>query len=210
MEDDLGLRLHRIERRARFLTGLLVVLVGWTVLTVVRREVTSHAQSIRVSEIVVVDNNGVERVRIGGSLPDPVINGRSAPRGGKLAGILLYDGDGIERSGYGTFSPEANVVLTFDGKQGQRALFVATPQGDSALKMWRGNDWIEFRVDEAGARLNTVRERELVARVPTASEADNTALCSEYQALRSRVSAPQLIAACRERMADVDCGACLK
>jgi hypothetical protein len=160
--------------------------------------------------MVVVDKNGVERVRIGGNLPDPIVNGRSVPRGGQLAGIVLYDGDGTERSGYGTFSPEANVVLTLDGKQGQRALFVATPEGDSAFKMWRGNDWVEFRVDEGGARLNAVRARELTARVPSSTQAETAALCSEYQALRSQVPEAQLMAACRERMTEGDCQACLK
>lgn len=210
MEDDLRVRFRHLERQHRFLIALVVVLGAWTIFGVLRRDVAVQAQSIRASEIVVVDSNGVERVRIGGNLPDPVVNGRSVPRGGQLAGILLYDGDGVERSGYGTFSPVANVVLTLDGKQGQRALFVATPEGASALKMWQGNNWVEFRVDEGGARLNAVRARELTVRVPAPDVAETAALCSEYQALRSQIAVPQLMAACRERMTALDCGACLQ
>lgn len=210
MDSDLQARVGRIDRRNRLLTIVIVVLFLGIAWLGIRDSVVAQTQSLRVSEIVVVDSRGVERVRIGGNLPDPVVNGRSAPRDGRLAGILLYDATGTERSGYGTFSPEANVVLTLDGSQGQRALFMASPEGDSALKMWRGNDWIEFRVDEGGARLNTVRGRELATRVPTATAAEVATTCVEYKALRSRVAGPQLVAACRERMSGTDCAACLR
>jgi hypothetical protein len=210
MDTDLDSRLRRLERQNRFFVVGGAILVAGAIFGLLHYDVGAQVQSIRVSEIVVVDKSGVERVRIGGNLPDPVVNGRAAPRGGQLAGIVLYDAAGVERSGYGTFSPEANVVLTLDGKQGQRTLFVATPEGDSALKMWRGNDWIEFRVDEGGARLNAVRGRELAARIPDPSKAEVAGLCSEYRALRSQIGASQLMSACRERMSDADCGACLK
>ena len=210
MGNDLEARLHRIERHNRLVAAAAVFLIGAVVFINRDQTLGAQNQSLRVSEIVVVDENGVERVRIGGKLPDPVVNGRSAPRGGQLAGILLYDKDGVERSGYGTFSPEANVVLTLDGKQGQRALFVATPEGDTALKMWRGNDWVEFRVDEGGARLNAVRERSLAGQMPTAITREIAAVCSEYKGLRSQVAAPQLMAACRERMSTANCNACLR
>jgi hypothetical protein len=210
MDSDLQARLGRIERRSRLVTALVVLLIGGIVFVGVRRTLVAQTQSLRVSEIVVVDSNGVERIRIAGRLPDPVVNGRPVPRGGQLAGILLYDEAGVERSGYGTFSPEANVVLTLDGKQGQRALFVATPEGDTALKMWRGNDWVEFRVDEGGARLNAVQDRQLANQVPNPRPAEIAATCAEYKALRSQVAGPQLIAACRERMSNADCTMCLR
>ena len=211
MDSDFPARLERIERRNRLLTVIVVLLIVAIGFVGPRRNVAAQAQSLGVSEIVVVDKDGVERVRIGGNLPDPVVNGRSASRGGgQLAGILLYDKDGVERSGCGTFSPEANVILTLDGKQGQRALFVATPEGDTALKMWRGNDWIEFRVDEGGARLNAVQDRLLANQVPNPRPAEIATTCAEYKALRSQVAGPQLIAACRERMSNADCTMCLR
>jgi len=210
MDRDLQARFEHMEQRNRFVITLGVVLAVFSFVGGAHRGLTAQTQSLRVSEIVVVDNNGVERVRIGGSLPDPIVNGRSIARGGQLAGILLYDGAGVERSGYGTFSPEANVVLTLDGKQGQRALFVAGPEGDTALKMWRGNNWIEFRVDEGGARLNAVRDRELVARLPGPIRMETAAMCAEYVALRGQVAAPQLMTACRERMSNADCTRCLR
>ena len=210
MDSDLRARFEQMEQRNRFVTTLAVVLTVVSFVVGARHSLNAQTQSLRVSEIVVVDNNGVERVRIAGNLPDPIVNGRSIPRGGQLAGILLYDGAGVERSGYGTFSPEANVVLTLDGKQGQRALLVAGPDGDTALKMWRGNDWIEFRVDEGGARLNAVRNRELIARLPNPIRTETAATCAEYLALRSQVAALQLMTACKERMSNADCTRCLR
>lgn len=210
MENDLELRVRRLERHNRILGACLLVLGVGIIAAVFHRDVAAQVQSIRASEIVVVDSNGIERVRIAGTLPDPVVNGRTVPRGNQMAGILMYDAEGTERSGYGTFSPDGHVALTLDGKQSQTALFVAAPEGGSALKMWRGNDWIEFRVDDGGARLNAVRAGALTARIPTATQAEGAALCSEYQALRTQVAAAPLMAACRERMSEAECGVCLK
>ena len=70
-------------------------------------------QALRVSELVVVDPKGVERVRIGGDLPDATINGKRVPRGEKAAGVLLYDGSGQERSGYVTFEPSGRRSKTW-------------------------------------------------------------------------------------------------
>ena len=56
----------------------------------------------------------MERVRIGGDLPDAVIGGKRVPRGEKAAGLLMYDGTGQERGGYVTFKTIRNVVLTLD------------------------------------------------------------------------------------------------
>ena len=87
---------------------------------------------------MIVDPKGVERVRIGGQLPDAT---PGKPRGQDVAGVLLYDATGRERSGYVTFEPSGNVGLTLDGRQGQSMFFVAGPTGATALRMWRGTNW---------------------------------------------------------------------
>src|ERR1051325_4224555 len=100
-------RTRRLERWLRLsaCVWLLVFgLVAWSALAS-RSEARQAAQaqqpvapqSLRVSELVVVDPKGVERVRIGGDLPDAVINGKRVPRGEKAGGVLLYDGSGQER-----------------------------------------------------------------------------------------------------------------
>src|SRR5437773_9930158 len=93
-------RTQKLERRLRVSAGgclLLAVLVvcAWTWRAT--REKAISPPSLKVSELVVVDPNGVERVRIGGNVPDAVINGKRIPRGEKAAGVLLYDETGQER-----------------------------------------------------------------------------------------------------------------
>src|SRR5207302_5200738 len=85
-------------------------------------------QPLTVSELNVVDRDGTVRVRLGGELPDAVINGKRVPRGQRAAGVLLYDDTGVERSGYITFAPSGNVALTLDTRKNQTASFVADPE----------------------------------------------------------------------------------
>ena len=210
---DIETRIRVCERRV---LGLFVVTMVLTLLLVAsvasqrapRVAAQSAAPSIRASEIVVVDPKGVERVRIGGQLPDAV---PGKPRGQQVAGLLLYDQTGRERSGYVTFEPSGNVGLTLDGRQGQTAFFVAGPTGGTALRMWRGNNWVELRTDEGGARVGAVRSNELVFREPPATELEVNAYCANLRAEFKQVGAPdsQLLPACRQRFTLQDCQTCV-
>ena len=210
---DLENRLRLCQRRLATLSVaalvLTVLLVGVAAYRFgPRLAAQSPLQSIRASEIVIVDPKGVERVRIGGRLPDAT-PGR--PRGQDVAGVLLYDQTGRERSGYVTFEPSGNVGLTLDGRQGQTAFFIAGPTGGNALRMWRGDSWIELRADEAGARIGAVRGNELIFREPAASEAEVSAYCANLKAEFKKVNAPesQLMPACRQRFTLQDCQRCV-
>lgn len=81
---------------------LLLVLgilsLGWLL-----RRPMPVADSLQLKDLVIVDDQGVARVRLGGRLPDPIMNGKSVPRGQQVAGLLLYDDTGQERGGYLTF-----------------------------------------------------------------------------------------------------------
>jgi hypothetical protein len=164
--------------------------------------------SLRVSELVIVDPKGVERVRIGGDLPDAVIGGKRVPRGQKTAGVLLYDGTGQERGGYVTFEPSGNVGLTLDTRKGQATLFVAGPDSASALQLWQGKDLIELRSDDDGSRLTAVKDGQVVLQDPPVSKI-SAGTCEEYRSARSRVSAEQVMRDCRRRFSAAACRACL-
>ncbi|MBA2707661.1 MAG: hypothetical protein H0U59_07650 [Gemmatimonadaceae bacterium] len=69
-----------------------------------------------MKELVVVDRNGVDRIRIAGELPDAIIKGRRVPKGERAAGVILYDSTGQERSGYVTWEPSGNVGMAVDTK----------------------------------------------------------------------------------------------
>jgi len=167
------------------------------------------AGRLRVTELVVVDEIGVERVRVGGDLPDAVIDGKRVPRGEKAAGILLYDGTGRERGGYVTWEPSGNVGLTLDSRKGQATLFVAGPEGGSALKLWDGEDSIELRSDSDGSRLTAIREGLVVFQEPAVDALGDEA-CAAYREALSTYSMEEVLRACRQRYSEAACRACLE
>ncbi len=69
-------------------------------------------QTLQVNELVVVDKNGTPRVRIAGNHSDPVMLGKRSKRNSEFAGVMVYDGEGNERGGYGT--GERSVFLSMD------------------------------------------------------------------------------------------------
>jgi hypothetical protein len=93
------------------------------------------ADSLRVRELIVVDDSGTVRARVGGNLPDAVYHGRRAHRGDQAAGVLLYDKDGLERGGYVTFDRWGVVALTLDNRGQQVAIFGAdsTPNAGATV-----------------------------------------------------------------------------
>lgn len=93
---------------------------------------------LKVRGLVVIDGSGVERVRIQAPLPDPLVLGKRFPRGGAVSGILLFDAEGNERSGYVTSDGYPNVFFTLDSLARQHVLFITEPQGDPTLRLWDG------------------------------------------------------------------------
>jgi hypothetical protein len=137
---------EREVRRLRIAVGVLVALiVPVAVLALAAGGImpTAIAQgpSLRVHELVIVDDRGVERARLGGRLPDAVVNGQRLKRGGNAAGLLIYDDTGRERGGYITFDePSGNALLTLDTRGGQVAYLAADKQEGIALRD-RVTDW---------------------------------------------------------------------
>lgn len=181
----------------------------WMVSPASRAQSTTDPAKIRASEIVIVDNKGVERVRIGGELPDAVIGGKRVARGQQAAGIVLYDASGSERSGYVTFEPSGNVGLTLDSKTMQVASFIASAEGNaSAFSLWHGKDMVELRSDAEGSRLSAVKNGEVLVQTPPIPILSPD-MCSAYKSALSRVAPAQVTSDCRRRFTAAACGACL-
>ena len=207
-------RTRKLERRLRLslfgwaLTIGLVALSSWIWKSEAQQ--AGAANSLRVSELVVVDAKGVERVRIGGDLPDALIGGKRVPRGQQAAGVLLYDASGGERSGYVTFEPSGNVGLTLDSRTAQVASFIAAPDKDAAsmLQLWSGKDLIELRSDGEGSRLTAVKSGQVVAQQPLIKKM-SADMCGAYREALGRVSAEQAMSDCRRRFTEEACKTCL-
>ncbi len=192
MQDTLLIdRLARCERRNRALATLLVVQV--VVLVIVGCVTTAHSaapppQSLRVREIVVIDDKGVERVRIGSNLPDPVIRGKRVSRGDPATGVMLYDRTGQERGGYITFERGNQIALTLDNTDVQSALFVAPAEGGAALRLWHGKDELALRADEDGPRVTAVENGLVTYQQPPIAAPEKSSACVEFRGARGKAS----------------------
>jgi len=80
-----------------------------------------------VHGMVVLDENGFDRVVIGDSVPDPNIGRRIGP----ASGMVINDAEGFERSGYGLLDVDGayRVVLGLDGNDGREGVTLSLHDG---------------------------------------------------------------------------------
>jgi hypothetical protein len=177
----------------------------------VRAQEKTDPKSMTLSELVIVDDSGNVRLRLGGNLPDAVHNGKTKPRGQRAAGVLLYDATGVERSGYVTLEPSGNVALTLDTRTRQVATFVAGPSGTgtSALQLFSNGSAVELRTDEDGPSIHAVRRKQVVFHEPAVENPEGTAMCKALREAKGQATVPQLLDACRSRTSEAACQACL-
>ncbi len=162
--------IRALERKIRWLTlsVICILLVGaafflwqksfkWNISNSPDQE-----KILRVRGIAVVDENGTERVWIGAPVPEPLILGKRFPRGGKMSGIILFDKEGNERSGYCTSDSYPNVLFTLDSIGQQHVLFMAEPQGDTALWIWNGGSSFKLNIGEETSSLTLSQKGEVL------------------------------------------------
>ena len=148
LDPDLFRRISALERRCArqyvttVITLLLGVVGGW-VLSASARDTSAQTRKtddiLTVRGLIVVDERGVERVRISAPLPDPIVQGKRVPRQGVVSGMLIFDADGDERGGYVT-NTRGDAFLTLDAKQGQQTIFLANRDGGANLSVWSGSN----------------------------------------------------------------------
>jgi len=162
---------------------------------------------LTASEVDIVDAKGVIRARLGADLPDAVAEGKTIPRGGKPAGLMLYDDIGQERGGYVTF-PNGYIVLTMDSRKPykQMVTLVTSPTGGgAALMLNRESDAVELRVDdELGPSLHAKRGNAVAFHAP-AADISKTSLCEELK----KIPREKALDFCRGRSSEEACQACL-
>jgi len=216
VDQPMAARLENLERRYRRLLSINAAVLGLVALAallkpvlLVQAQQKAEPKSLTVSELVVVDDSGQTRLRLGGNLPDAVHNGKARPRGQRAAGVLLYDATGVERSGYVTLEPSGNVALTLDTRTTQVATFVAGATGTSALQLFSSGSAVELRNDEDGPSIHAVRRKNVVFHEPPVENPQSTAMCKALREAKTRVPMPQLLDACRARKSESACQACL-
>jgi hypothetical protein len=216
MTDGNQERLARLERRNRLLTAWCVVITALAITIPLtdsfglKAAAKNKPTNLSVSELTIVDEDGTVRVRIGGQLPDSVVNGKTVTRGSKAAGVLLYDETGQERSGYVTFAPSGNVGLTLDNRGGQTAEFIAGPSAGAALRLHWQDDAVELRTDEDGPSIHAMRKKMAAFHEPPVENPGSTELCKGLKQAKSELSPEQLLDVCRGRSSEAACQVCLE
>ncbi len=163
-------------RRLRWLTGASMAL-SLTCLVAGRArsmgEVNAAARGdhvLRVRGLIVEDAHGVERVRLGAPLPDPMgADGVRHKRQGDISGMLISDAKGTERGGYVTADASDEAFFTLDSRKGQEVLFLANPEGGTNLDLFdkAGNE-AALTVFPEGPKLEMKKAGRVVAEVPAA------------------------------------------
>ncbi|MBA3559700.1 MAG: hypothetical protein H0W30_14025 [Gemmatimonadaceae bacterium] len=221
MDEEILSRLAACERSNRRLTRLTVfllfigaggVVVGSSVSTAgafTDRDTSPVPQVLELSELLIVDERGVVRVRIGGDLPDAVIQGRRTPRGDGAAGVILYDTTGQERGGYITTDSSGHIGLTLDSRYRQTAVFRADSSGSTTLRLWTDDEAVELRVNKEGGRLNVLRDAKVVLQLPEIADPVSTSTCTDLRELRAQHEAEAVMKACMRTMPATACRKCL-
>jgi hypothetical protein len=154
--EELERTVARMQRRERMVIGIAMIAVAITVAAIAMPRAIAKPSSndvrdiLRVHQLSIIDPDGVERVHIGAPVPEPIILGKRSRRDGSMSGIILYDAEGNERSGYGTGDSYPNVLFTLDGLATQHVLFMVEPQGSPSLSLFRKGGTVRVSVDEEG------------------------------------------------------------
>jgi len=135
MDTSLNQRIETVECRVRTLRISLLVLLPMAVFFAVLPSAKSSAPEthLRVRSLAVVDDHGVERVRIAAPLSNPVSGGKESQRRSKSYGIQLNDAKGNEFGGF-TIADDGALVSCFDWTVGEAICMFAMPSGEAGFR----------------------------------------------------------------------------
>jgi hypothetical protein len=175
------------------------------------------ADTLRVHEVAIVDDEGVVRARLGGNLPDAVDRrGRRVPRGDKFAGLLIYDSVGAERGGYGTMQRSGSALLTLDTRGSQSVLLAADSSNGSGavLRLWTDRAWAEVQAEAGGAHFATGRGGKIAYFQPPGTPEEERAfwreMDAELGALSKQPTPEELLSICERYRPQPTCRAHLR
>jgi hypothetical protein len=168
---------NRLKRQARAQRLLLLVALGGTAgmtVALLERPHPVTAQStqekdgiLHVRGLVVEDQNGHERLRLGAPLPDPIIHGVRRKRSGAVSGLLISDANGNERGGYVTADASGEAFLSLDSEEEQKVLLATNPNGGVTFILSNndGNS-LQLSAFAKGPKLEMRKANEVVVVLP--------------------------------------------
>jgi hypothetical protein len=122
---------------------------------------------LRVRGLVVEDQSGHERLRLGAPLPDPMIHGVRRKRKGPVSGLLISDANGNERGGYVSSDNSGEAFFSLDSEDEQQVLFLANPGGGVNFDLCdsKGNE-AEITVFPDGPKFTLKKAQKTVVELP--------------------------------------------
>lgn len=122
---------------------------------------------LRIRGLIVEDQNGHERVRLGAPFPGPMIHDVRYKRAGDVSGLPISDAAGNERGGYVTGDKSGEVFFSLDSEDEQQVLFLANPKGGVNFDLYdsKGNE-VQIKVFPDGPRLTFTKAKNKVLELP--------------------------------------------
>jgi hypothetical protein len=126
---------------------------------------------MHVRGLVVEDESGHERLRLGAPLPDPMVHGVRKKRSGVVSGLLISDANGNERGGYVTADASGEAFLGLDSEDEQKVLLLANPKGgvNFILTNNDGNS-VQLTAFANGPKITMRKGKQVVAELPSAEK----------------------------------------
>ena len=173
-------RLQQWNRRLALAFAFIAVLcVGLIVLPALRSTESVQAAAgdrsiLRVRGLIITDDHGVERVWIGAPLPNPPLFGKRYKRSVSVSGILLFDADGNERSGYVTNDRSPGpVFLSLDSVGSEVADFTAHAGGGVTAEIRDGSSSVSLGAAQTGASIKLHDKGKLIFQQPAPATGPN-------------------------------------
>jgi hypothetical protein len=177
----LGREVHRLRqeyRAQRLLLLIALASVAGLAISIAGRPHPVAAQSapekdgiLHVRGLVVEDQSGQERLRLGAPLPDPMIHGVRKKRSGAVSGLLISDANGNERGGYVTADASGEAFLGLDSEDEQKVLLLANPKGgvNFILTNNDGNS-VQLTAFPKGPKLTMRKANQVVVELPAVAK----------------------------------------
>lgn len=122
-------RVAQLERRQRLaFIGVLLVVLGLVVFSEWTARAQKQADTMRLRQLTIVDEKGIERVVIGAPVPDPMMGGLRQKRRSAATGVVINDATGDERGGFGILD-DGTLTACLDSKAGEGTCMFVLPNG---------------------------------------------------------------------------------
>jgi hypothetical protein len=114
--------------------------LGTAVVLATAADSNNSAEVLRVRKLVIVDEQGAERIVIAAPLPNPQMKGKQVPRRNTATGIQINDESGNERGGIVMLDDGSFMVGIDDENSNERAHLYYIPNRGSGVFLQDGQN----------------------------------------------------------------------